>query len=208
MEKRQDEVVEEKIRKLRKAKNVERRPQDHNVENKRRKLENSEYEEQKGCWGRPGEKKPEKRAEEKEKIENPKIKKMKQTKLGKKIPRKPTPAEMPLESDNGVVDDDRLASGESSSPQEQEMEKLAQRYKNDDRFYDMERINLKRNEAREKLRRLEKDRKDKAKMLEKTWEFARICKEIIEENKGKWEEKGTEDRNKRIERIEKKVING
>ena len=90
MEKRQDEVVEEKIRKLRKAKNVERRPQDHNVENKRRKLENSDYEEQKGCWGRPGEKKPEKRAEEKEKIENPKIKKMKQTKLGEKIPRKLT----------------------------------------------------------------------------------------------------------------------
>ena len=73
MEKRQDEVVEEKIRKLRKANNVERRPQDHNVENKRRKLENSEYEEQKGCWGRPGEKKPEKRAGKK-KNPNPKIK--------------------------------------------------------------------------------------------------------------------------------------
>ena len=74
-----------------------------------------------------------------------KMKQMKQTKIGDNIP-KTTPAEMPL-------DNDKL---------EKELEELAKRNKGDDRFYDMELIDKNREKARIKLRKLEKERKEKA----------------------------------------------
>ena len=83
------------------------------------------YEEQKG----------ETKAEKKNKRKN---KKIKQTKLGDKFPRKTKPAEIPLENDEEKMD--------------MELKKLAQKYRNYDRFYNMEEIKKKRDEAISKLR--------------------------------------------------------
>ena len=88
-----------------------------------------------------------------------KTKKMKQTKIGDNIP-KTTLAEMPL-------DNSRL---------EKELKELSRKNKRDDRFYDTEEINKKREKAKSNLRKLEKERKDKAEMLRMTWELARVCK--------------------------------
>ena len=171
LEKIKDDIIDEKIRKLRKARNLDRRPQEYNIENKRRKIdEENSYEEKKGDWGKPSEKKAEKRVNEDAENEKKK-KKMKQTKIGDNIP-KTTPAEMPL-------DNDKL---------EKELEELAKRNKGDDRFYDLETINKNREKERIKLRKLEKERKEKAEMLRMTWDMARICKEIISQNGGEWRE--------------------
>ena len=39
IEKIKDDIIEEKIRKMRKTRNLERRPQKYNIENTRRKIE-------------------------------------------------------------------------------------------------------------------------------------------------------------------------
>ena len=87
LEKIKDDIIDEKIRKLRKARNLDRRPQEYNIENKRRKIdEENSYEEKKGDWGKPSEKKAEKRVNEDAGNEKKK-KKMKQTKIGDNIPK-------------------------------------------------------------------------------------------------------------------------
>ena len=65
-----------------------------------------------------------------------------------------------------------------------ELDKVAQKYRNYDRFYNMEDIEKKRDEARSKLRIIEKHKKRKGKECYKlTWQLARVCKEIIGEHK-------------------------
>ena len=71
---------------------------------------------------------------------------------------------------------------------EKELEELAKRNKGDDKCYDMDTINKNREKARSKLRKLEKERKQKAEMLRRTWDMARLCKEIISQNGGEWKE--------------------
>ena len=113
---------------------------------------------------------------------------MKQTKIGDNIP-KTTPAEMPL-------DNDKL---------EKELEELAKRNKGDARFYDMELIDKNREKARIKLRKLEKERKEKAEMLRMTWDMARLCKEIISQNEGEWMELKEKNEMERKESEEKEL---
>ena len=175
LEKINEDIIEEKIKRLRKQRNVERRPTDPNVENKRRKLNNNNYEEKKSDWGKPEKRNEgEKRTMEGD-LEKREKKRLKQTKIGENIPKKPTLAEKPLDP-------------EYEKKVDEELEKLASKYKNDPRFHNLEEIEEKRNKARKELENKKRERIEKATILEMSWSLARICKEILSEFPGEWDD--------------------
>ena len=194
-EKIREEIIEEKIARMRKERNKERKPQEQNKENKRRKLNKTEYEEKTTSNGRPEKKvEGEKRREEEEVVTQPKPKKMKQMKIGETV--KPTPAEKPL--DNTEPEDIEYTETERE---------MVSRFKNDPRFFNMEDINEKRKKAKDDLEKKLKERKEKAELKEKSWEMAKLCIEIIKENKGEWKTREKDQiEEKRIKEQEEEKI--
>ena len=145
---------------MRKKRNCERKVTQPNEMNKRRKINETEFEETKTAWGRP----------------NP-------PEIGKK--RK--------EEEQGDFQPDRKKIKEQRQI-EDEMEdtelikEMANKYKKDERFHDQEEIEKMRKELVEKEKKATKERKEKAEAFEKSWELARVCKEILKETKGEWQE--------------------
>ena len=84
----------------------------------------------------------------------------------------------------------------------EELKELTEKFRGDERFYDIEKINQKRKEQSDERERVDLERKVKAGMLESTWALTRLCKEIINESEGEWNDRRNE-MEKNIEKTRK-----
>ena len=145
---------------MRKERNCERKVIQPNEMHKRRKINENEYEETKTAWGRPNS--PEigkKRKEEEQGDFQPARKKIKeQTQI------------------------------EDEMEDTEEIKEITNKYKKDQRFHDQEEFEEMRKELIEKEEKARKERKEKAEAFEKSWEMAGVCKKILKDTKGEWQE--------------------
>ena len=181
---------------MRKERNLERRTEP-NRQNKRRKINETEYEEVKENWGRPDRKESgEKRTNDD--TENPPKKKMRQTKIGEKFRSKPRKETTPEAIKPPLENNEKKKNIEIDMTLEREKE-LIQRNKGDKRFHDIEKIWRELEERRENQEREDMKRKEKALQKEKTWEIIRFCRDYIKTHEGEWMKRQEEELEKKIE---------
>ena len=155
---------------MRKERNSDRKVTQPNEMNKRRKINENEYEETKTAWGRANQ--PEmgtKRKEEEEGVFQPARKKVKEQ---------------------------RQFEDEIDT---EEMIEMANKYKKDERFHDQDKIETMRKKLFDIEKRAMEERKEKAEAFEKSWELARVCREILKDIKGEWQERAQREHSRRLE---------
>ena len=194
-EKEKEEILESKIRKMRKERNRGRKPNKNRDQptSKRVKLDDNTYKPVRDNWGKPAQKeKGEKRKGEEEQF--PKAgKRMRQMKIEKTktqqhhTPTTTTPQKRPEQTETRQQS---LKLGEKTEDfelynWEEEMRKYKEEIENDEKV------------KRERLLKKEN--------LEKSWELFRICKKFIIENSNTWKE-DKEERERNVEKEEMRAM--